>query len=288
MCNVFKPERCHHCSTCNRCVLNMDHHCPWISNCVGFWNRKYFMLMLIYIVLIIYYYLGTMCDSLIEGIRYFVKINKENLQTKESAAEAFMIILYLFLAFVGCMLTMFTKFHFTLIFRNITTLESIEKRSINFQSTYDLGKRANWEQVFGNNPKMWFFPITYWGGKPAGNGVNWLQRDENGNQIMSYQDSMFSEETSEKEYKKLQSESNNKADSNAKAINEADYYEKIKKISDKINQNSGTFKKKVMKPFFPQEKKKSDASIDLNNSKHMFFKNDQLSNRSSNAPVLDS
>ena len=27
MCHVFKPERCHHCSTCNRCVLNMDHHC---------------------------------------------------------------------------------------------------------------------------------------------------------------------------------------------------------------------------------------------------------------------
>ena len=24
MCNIFKPERCHHCSSCNRCVLNMD------------------------------------------------------------------------------------------------------------------------------------------------------------------------------------------------------------------------------------------------------------------------
>lgn len=27
MCHVFKPERCHHCSACNKCVLNMDHHC---------------------------------------------------------------------------------------------------------------------------------------------------------------------------------------------------------------------------------------------------------------------
>ena len=31
ICHIFKPERCHHCSACNRCVLNMDHHCPWIN-----------------------------------------------------------------------------------------------------------------------------------------------------------------------------------------------------------------------------------------------------------------
>ena len=24
ICHIFKPERCHHCSACNRCVLNMD------------------------------------------------------------------------------------------------------------------------------------------------------------------------------------------------------------------------------------------------------------------------
>ena len=42
-CCFPKPKQARHCSTCNRCVLRMDHHCHWLDSCVGKDNYSSFL-----------------------------------------------------------------------------------------------------------------------------------------------------------------------------------------------------------------------------------------------------
>jgi len=36
----YKPARAHHDSVTGRCVVKMDHYCPWVGNAVGIMNHK--------------------------------------------------------------------------------------------------------------------------------------------------------------------------------------------------------------------------------------------------------
>jgi len=47
-CKAFKPSRAHHDSVTGRCVVKMDHFCPWVNNAVGLLNHKFFLLFCLY------------------------------------------------------------------------------------------------------------------------------------------------------------------------------------------------------------------------------------------------
>ncbi|KAK4369249.1 hypothetical protein RND71_013041 [Anisodus tanguticus] len=50
-CKIVRPLRAKHCSTCDRCVEQFDHHCPWVSNCIGKKNKWDFFIFLVLEVL---------------------------------------------------------------------------------------------------------------------------------------------------------------------------------------------------------------------------------------------
>jgi palmitoyltransferase len=132
MCNVFKPERCHHCSICNRCVLNMDHHCPWINNCVGFYNRKFFIQMLFYLSITLIFTNAVNAKFLFETVLRIYR-NRVNLNKEINETLGFLLIYFIDLV-LNVIIVLFFKFHLIIVLENKTTIETIDKKTTEFNS----------------------------------------------------------------------------------------------------------------------------------------------------------
>lgn len=118
-CKMHRPPRASHCSSCDNCVERFDHHCPWIGNCVGKRNYRYFVIFTFSISIYCMYVLGFSIASVI--LVYFDTLDV--LETLKTTPASLFEILISFLAMwsvVGL-----SGFHIMLTCKELSTHEDI-------------------------------------------------------------------------------------------------------------------------------------------------------------------
>jgi hypothetical protein len=154
ICVKLKPDRAHHCRLCDVCVLKMDHHCPWIANCVGYFNYKYFFLLVLYATLGLLLFTGTFWETVV------ITLNNEHSST---GLCLFVVSVYSLGCLLGVVLVSFMCFHCYLITSSMSTIEFCEKRKKwdSQDSLYKLPLYKAWQEALGKNPWWWCFPFYF-------------------------------------------------------------------------------------------------------------------------------
>ena len=152
-CYVVRPPRVHHCSICKGCIMKMDHHCPWINNCIGQFTQKFFIL------LCGYSFCGC-CETIIIVLYYMVyKSHMVGTSWKMIMLIFFqMFFAIVFIIFTVCMLNEQWN-----IIQNDTMMIDIKKKK--FTEKRDLNEVMN--ETFGKGFDLgWFLPIKVGGYRP--------------------------------------------------------------------------------------------------------------------------
>jgi len=151
-CRAVKPDRCHHCSVCGTCILKMDHHCPWVNNCVAFSTYKFFLLFLFYALV---YCLFVASIALPHFIRFWT-------QDLPDGPRFHVLFLFFVAVMFAISLSILFSYHCFLVLVNRTTLEAFRPpifRQGPDKSGYNIGKKRNFQEIFGEDPRLWAFPV---------------------------------------------------------------------------------------------------------------------------------
>ncbi|KAF8215863.1 zf-DHHC-domain-containing protein [Mycena galopus ATCC 62051] len=178
-CERPKPPRTHHCRQCGCCVLRMDHHCPWINNCVGHFNHGHFVRFLFYVDVACSYHAAMVTRRVYSslGARYW--------DEPDSVELVFIILNYVACIPVLMAVGAFSLYHFNALMNNTTTIEGWEKdkaatmvrrgtiREVKFP--YNIGRRRNIESILGKNPWLWCWPSV-----TPGSGLKYELTEDDG------------------------------------------------------------------------------------------------------------
>lgn len=150
-CRGPKPPRCHHCKVCQRCVLKMDHHCPFVNNCVGLRNYRHFLYFLLDLVVGCFVVAVSLAPQL-PNVLY--QSSSLTVARRVHVAASFLVALA-----AECLLFPFFLFHLQLVLVNETTLEQLARRSRRHKfggsavdGSHSRGAVENWSEVCGAPP----------------------------------------------------------------------------------------------------------------------------------------
>ena len=116
-CYNYKPDRAHHCSELGRCVIKMDHFCPWVGGIVSETSFKYFIQFTGWAALL--------CLSTLIWLSYFFAKRRR----EEDFVNVHWILVLIFSALFGLFCTGMCGSSLQFAIINSTTIENFNRKT---------------------------------------------------------------------------------------------------------------------------------------------------------------